>query len=157
MKNKIKTLKELKLIVNELKNTKKIATTNGSFDILHIGHVNILQRAKELCDVLIVLVNSDRSIKELKGPSRPIIPENERAEMLAALECVDYVIIFDDNKPINILKELKSDMHIKGGTFEPERIREEKELIESWGAKHITLPLIEGYSTTNIINKLMEK
>lgn len=157
IKDKLKTLEELKEIVKKHKREgKRIATTNGSFDILHVGHVYILESAKRLTDILIVLLNSDFSIKKLKGPRRPIVPERERAEMLSALECVDYVVIFDSDNPLEHLKELKPDMHIKGGTFVLERIKTEKELIESWGGKHITLPIVEGYSTTNIVESILE-
>jgi len=156
MRNKIKTLEELKKIVEEhKKNGKKIITTSGSFDLLHIGHVYILESAKALTDILIIFLNSDSSIKGLKGPNRPIVPEKERAEMLSALECVDYITIFEENNPLNLIKEIKPDSHIKGGSFDPERVRAEKELIESWGGKHITLPIVEGYSTTNLIDSIL--
>lgn len=154
---KIKNLRELKEIVKNLKKeNKSIVTTNGVFDILHISHVHILQKAKDFGDILIVLLNSDASVKKNKGPLRPIIPEKERAEMLAALNCVDYVILFEEDKPLNILKELKPNIHAKGGTFLQERIKEEKELLESWGGEFKTFELEEGYSTTNIIEKIIK-
>jgi rfaE bifunctional protein nucleotidyltransferase chain/domain len=157
MENKIKTILEIKEVCNNSRSEgKKIVTTNGSFDILHIGHVRYLQEAKKSGDVLIILLNSDSSVKSLKGDKRPIIPEQERAEMLASLECVDYVVIFSEDKPLDLLKEVKPNFHVKGGTFVPERIKEEKDLIESWGGKHITLPEIKGLSTTNVINKILD-
>lgn len=156
MRNKIRTLEQLKEITTDYRNKeKKVGTTNGSFDLLHIGHIYMLESAKTLVDSLIVLINSDASVKRLKGSMRPIVPEKERAEMLSALECIDYVMIFDGDNPLDYIRELKPNVHIKGGTFEPDRIKAEKELIESWGGKHITLPLVEGYSTTNLINRII--
>jgi len=157
MRDKIRTLEQLKEIISKHRQEgKKIATTNGSFDLLHIGHIYMLESAKSLTDILIVLINSDTSIKNLKGPKRPIVPERERAEMLSSLECIDYVLIFDSDNPLAFIQELKPDIHIKGGTFEPDRIRAEKELIESWGGRHITLPIVEGYSTTNLITRIVK-
>ncbi|HTY44331.1 MAG TPA: adenylyltransferase/cytidyltransferase family protein [Patescibacteria group bacterium] len=157
MRNKIKTLEELKKIIEEhKKNGKKITTTSGSFDLLHIGHIYVLESAKAFTDILIVFLNNDSSIKGLKGPNRPIVSEKERAEMLSSLECVDYIVIFEENNPLNLIKEIKPDFHVKGGTFDPERVRAERELVESWGGRHVTLPTVEGYSTTNLINKIIE-
>lgn len=154
---KIVTLNELIAINEDLKRKKlKIATTNGSFDILHLGHIDFLKKARSKADILIVLLNSDSSIKALKGKNRPILNEKQRSEMLAALEFVDYVCIFNEDNPLEILKELKPNFHIKGGSFDEERISEEKRLVESWGGSHITLPLLEGYSTTNLINKILD-
>ncbi len=155
--SKIKNLRELKETIKNLKKENKtIVTTNGVFDILHISHVHILQKAKDFGDVLIVLLNSDISVKKNKGPLRPIIPEKERAEMLTSLNCVDYVIIFDEDKPLNLLKEIKPHIHVKGGTFLQERVKEEKDLLESWGGEFKTFELEEGYSTTNIIEKIIK-
>lgn len=156
---KIKTIGELKEIVEKYRRDgKKITTTNGCFDLLHTGHLYILDSAKNMTDIFIVLINSDASIKRVKGPKRPIIPERERAMMLSALECVDYVMIYEneEDSPLKYLKELKPDVHIKGGSFEPERIKAEKELVESWGGKHIILPLVEGYSSTKIIESIIK-
>ena len=155
MRDKIRTLDELKEITSKYKQeSKKIGTTNGYFDLLHIGHIYMLESAKSLTDILIVLINSDDSTKKLKGSKRPIVPEKERAEMLSSLECVDYVTIFDGDNPLDYIRELKPDIHIKGGIFEQDRIKTERDLIESWGGRHITLPLVEGYSTTNLIDKI---
>lgn len=157
MRNKIKTLEEMKEIVKRYKEQgKRIATTNGSFDLLHIGHMYILEGAKRFTDILIVFLNSDNSIKRAKGPKRPIVPEKERAEMLSCLECVDYVVIFEEDKPLMQIKEIKPDFHIKGGSFVFENIKEERELITSWGGKHIILPPVEGYSTTNLISNILK-
>ncbi|OGJ21667.1 hypothetical protein A3K73_01360 [Candidatus Pacearchaeota archaeon RBG_13_36_9] len=156
--NKIKTVEEISRIAEKLrKEGKTIVTTNGSFDILHYAHVNILEKAKNEGDVLIVLLNSDKSIKRFKGDSRPIIPEYERARMLSALECVNYIVIFNEDKPLKLLEIIKSNMHIKGGSFIEERIREEKELLSRWGGEFKNFELEDGFSTTNIINKVLEK
>jgi rfaE bifunctional protein nucleotidyltransferase chain/domain len=134
---------------------KVVVTSNGTFDILHAAHVHILEEAKKKGDKLIVLLNSDASVKQNKGEKRPIVPEKERAILLEALQCVDNVVIFDEPTPFAVLQQLKPNIHIKGGTFEPKRIKEEKELVESWGGEHVCLPLQEGLSTTNIIDKIL--
>jgi len=156
--NKIRTYSEIAKIAKELrKEGRIIITTNGSFDILHYAHVNILEKAKNEGDVLIVLLNSDSSIKKLKGESRPIIPEDERARMLAALECVDYVVIFNEDNPLKLLRIIKPHKHVKGGSFIEERIRKEKELLATWEGEFKNFELEDGFSTTNIINKIVEK
>ena len=153
-KNKIKTIQELKGLVKELKN-KKIVTTNGVFDILHLGHIKYLQEAKKLGDVLIVAINSDNSVKQIKGPERPINSEQSRAEVLAALSFVDYVVIFNETDPIYILSEIKPDIHVKGGDYNINQIIE-KDIIEKNNGKIILIPEIKGYSTTDLINKIIK-
>lgn len=154
---KIISLPELKIIVENLKHqNKRIITTSGTFDLLHIAHINLLKKAKSLGDILIVLLNSDSSVKKNKGPDRPIIPEKERAEMLASLDTVDYILIFDEEKPLRIFEELKPNINVKGGSFLPERIKEERELMETWSGKLITFDMEEGYSTTNIIERVLK-
>lgn len=156
MEDKLKTTEEIGGIVEEEKNRGKIIiTTNGSFDILHYTHVNLLKKAKQEGDILIVLLNSDFSIKRNKGEKRPIIPEAERANMLSALSCVDYIVIFNEDKPLDILETIKPHKHIKGGSFIQERIREEQELLARWGAEFKNFELEEGFSTTNIIDKII--
>ena len=156
MRDKIRTIDELKKIRAQYKEEGYlVATTNGSFDLLHIGHMYMLESARRLTDELVVLINSDNSISRLKGPRRPIVPERERAEMLSALEYVSHICIFDDDNPLSYITELKPDIHIKGATFEERRVSEERKLVESWGGKHITLPLVEGYSTTNLIERIL--
>jgi len=140
--------------VAEIRKSRILVTTNGSFDILHVGHLRILQQAKKWGDILLVLVNSDASIKLNKGDSRPIIPLKERMEMLAGLACVDYILSFDEKEVLLPLDKIRPDVHVKGGTFIPECIINEKNLVESYGGKHICLSKIEGYSTTNIIEKI---
>lgn len=136
---------------------KKIVTFNGCFDILHVAHIRCLQEAKKKGDVLIVLLNSDSSIKRLKGESRPIIPQEQRKEMLLALKCVDGVIIFYDDTPLKVLEIIRPDVHVKGGTCVEEKVKYEKELVESYGGELYILPKEEGFSTTNIINKIKDQ
>jgi D-beta-D-heptose 7-phosphate kinase/D-beta-D-heptose 1-phosphate adenosyltransferase len=129
-----------------------IAFTNGVFDLLHMGHVNYLQQARELGSCLIVAINSDASVRRLKGPTRPVIGQQERAGMLAALECVDYVTIFDEETPMALLELLRPDVLIKGGTTP---VVVGRELVESYGGKVTTMAPVAGLSTTEIINRIM--
>lgn len=129
-----------------------IAFTNGCFDLLHMGHVNYLQQARELGSCLIVAINSDASVRKLKGPTRPVIGQDERAGMLAALECVDYVTIFDEQTPMELLDLLRPDVLVKGGTTP---VIVGRELVESYGGKVTNMAVVEGLSTTEIINRIM--
>lgn len=157
-KDKIKTKRELGKITLQLKKRgKKIVTTNGTFDLIHLAHLNFLEKAKSLGDILVVLINSDASVRKLKGKNRPIIPQNERALHLAHLSSVDYVSIFSESTPLKFLKTLKPDIHTKGGTFLPERIAEEKSFVESWGGKFIIFGEEKGYSSTKIIEKILQR
>lgn len=152
---KIKTINELKKLVETLKRqNKKIVTTNGVFDILHIGHIRYLQQAKKLGDVLIVAVNSDSSVKKIKDPRRPLNNENDRAEALAALECVDYVAIFSEENPIKILEIIKPNVHVKGGDYKIEKVIE-KEIVEKNNGKIVLIPEVKGYSTTDLIKRIV--
>ena len=154
---KIKTISELKKIAEALKSqNKKIVTTNGVFDILHIGHIRYLQEAKRLGDVLIVAVNSDSSVKKIKGPKRPLNNENDRAEALGALECVDYAAIFSEENPIKFLEVIKPNVHVKGGDYKMEKIIE-KGAVERNNGKVILIPEVKGYSTTRLIHGIVEK
>ena len=154
MEAKIKSREELKSIVEDLKKqNKKIVTTNGIFDILHIGHIRYLQEAKKLGDVLIVAINSDSSTKQIKGPKRPLNSEKDRAEALAALECVDYALIFDENNPIKILEKIKPNIHVKGGDYKIDQIIE-KGTVEKNNGKIILIPEVKGYSTSDLIKKI---
>jgi len=157
MREKIKAIEEIIGISNKLRGeNKSIVTTNGSFDILHLAHINLIEKAKKEGDILIVLINSDDSIRKLKGEKKPIVPENERAEMLAALECVDYVVIFDEDNPLSLIEKIKPQKHVKGGSWDEERIRAEKELLAKWNGEFKNFELEEGYSTTNIIDKIQK-
>ena len=157
MNPKIKTQEELKSLTEILKKENKtVITTNGAYDILHLSHINLLKKIKDIGGTLIVLLNSDDSIKAYKGEDRPIIPEQERAEMLAALESVDYVTIFKESKPLDILKEIQPHIHTKGYQGVPEKNKEEEDLVESWGGK-LQLVNSEGeHSTTDIIKKILD-
>ncbi len=137
------------------KDGKKVVFTNGCFDILHVGHLRYLEEASEQGDILFVGVNSDDSVKRLKGPTRPINSENDRAEMLAGLKPVDYVVIFGEDTPVELISELKPSIHVKGGDYKKEELPE-TEVVEKNGGEVRILSLIEGKSTTNIVNKISE-
>jgi rfaE bifunctional protein nucleotidyltransferase chain/domain len=132
---------------------KRLVLTNGCFDILHVGHVRYLQRARELGDALLVAINSDRSVRELKGAGRPIMNEQERAELLAALSAVDYVTIFDDISPRALIAEVLPDVLVKGGDYKPDEIHGRAE-VEAAGGRVLSLPFIEGASTSSVIEKI---
>ncbi|HBG47956.1 MAG TPA: D-glycero-beta-D-manno-heptose 1-phosphate adenylyltransferase [Cyanobacteria bacterium UBA9971] len=147
-------LKQLLNIVSGLKKQNKtIVTTNGCFDIIHAGHVRYLKHAKELGDVLIVCLNSDASVQRLKGPSRPLNHQDDRAEVMSALEAVNYVVVFDEDTPVYILAKIKPDIHVKGGDYSEETLPETA-VIKQGGGKIQFIPFVEGRSTTNIINKI---
>ena len=153
---KIKSIDELGDIAAELKKqNKRIITTNGVFDILHIGHIRYLQEAKKLGDMLIVAVNSDTSVKKIKGPKRPLNNENDRAEALAALQCVDFVAIFNEENSIKFLEKIKPDVHVKGGDYKIDKIIE-KEVVERNYGKIILIPEVKGYSTTKFIKRIVK-
>ena len=154
--SKIKNIEELKNIVDKLKGqNKKIITTNGVFDILHIGHIRYLQEAKKLGDILIIAVNSDSSTKQIKGTKRPLNNEDDRMEALAALQCVDYVVIFDQEDPKKILEEIRPDIHVKGGDYSMDQIIE-KESVEKNSGKVVLIPEVKGHSTTDLIKKIVD-
>jgi glycerol-3-phosphate cytidylyltransferase len=135
---------------------KRLVTTNGVFDLLHIGHVRCLEQAKMLGDFLLVAVNSDASVRRLgKGPNRPIHPLEDRAEVVAALRCVDAVIGFDEDTPEAILSALKPEVHVKGGDYDPDRMPETP-LVRSWGGEVVIIPLVADRSTTRIESLLRD-
>lgn len=145
---------ELDNLISELrKQNKTIVTTNGCFDILHVGHVRYLEKTKSFGDVLIVALNSDKSVKSIKGESRPINNENDRAEVLSALKSVDYVVLFDEDSPINLLLKMKPDVYTKGADYTVETLPEAKEIMAS-GARIEFISFVEGKSTTSIIEKM---
>ena len=127
--------------------------TNGCFDILHIGHIRYLQEAKKLGDILIVGLNSDASVKRIKGPERPVNSEQDRAELLCALGCVDYVVIFEEDTPIDLIIKVQPDVLVKGGDYINEYVVGTKE-VEARGGELVLIPFVEGRSTTNIIKKI---
>ena len=146
MQKKVKQLQE---------NGKKVVFTNGVFDILHVGHLTYLEEARGLGDVLIVGVNSDRSVKTNKGDKRPINPEKNRAEMLLGLKFVDFTVIFDEKTPENLLDLLKPDIHVKGGDYKKEDLPE-TEIVEKNGGEVKILSFVDNISTTEIINKIID-
>lgn len=133
-----------------------VVWTNGTFDLLHPGHVSNLQQARSLGDVLVVGVNSDRSVKAYKGPTRPILNEQERSAMLASLECVDYVMIFDEDTPAESLAKLQPDIHCKGAEYAPPQGRPvpERAVVEGYGGRIEYLPLVSGVSTTDLLKRI---
>ena len=132
---------------------KRLVFTNGVFDLLHVGHVRYLTRARELGDALLVAINSDRTVRELKGPDRPVFNEAERAEILAALRCVDFVTIFDDVSPRTLIAKLLPDVLVKGGDYDLDQIHGREE-VEAAGGRVISLPFVEGSSTTALIERM---
>jgi len=152
---KIKSLKETKEEYNRLKSLrKKLVFTNGCFDILHPGHTRYLCAARELGNHLTVAVNSDRSIRTLKGPERPIISEQARAELLAALSCIDIVLIFDEDNPLKIIQHLVPDILVKGGDWAEEKIIG-ADVVRKAGGEVKRIPYIDGFSTTALIEKVL--
>jgi glycerol-3-phosphate cytidylyltransferase len=148
------TREELKQVVRAQKEQKKIiVTTNGCFDILHVGHVRYLAEARKLGDLLIVGVNTDASVKRLKGPTRPLNNEADRAEILAALECVDYVTLFTEDTPVEFLAEVQPNFHAKGGDYNPADLAETP-VVESFGGQMKIINLVPGKSTTGLIAKI---
>ncbi|MCX5850309.1 MAG: D-glycero-beta-D-manno-heptose 1-phosphate adenylyltransferase [Deltaproteobacteria bacterium] len=135
------------------KKGKKIAFTNGCFDILHVGHVRYLREAKKTADILVLALNSDSSTRSIKGEKRPLMTEKERAEILAALEFVDFVTIFSELTPLELINYLKPDVLIKGGDWPEEKVVGREE-IKKWGGRVAIIPEIEGKSTTNIVEKI---
>jgi len=154
--NKITPRNDLKATVDRLKREgKKVVFTNGCFDILHAGHTRYLREASKLGDVLILALNSDSSVRAIKGPMRPIVPEDERAEVVASLDSVDYVTLFDELTPLELIEHLRPDVIVKGGDWAEKDIVG-AEAVEKWGGRVAVMPMIEGASTTNIIDKVLQ-
>jgi rfaE bifunctional protein nucleotidyltransferase chain/domain len=154
--SKITPRNELKATVDRLRQVgKKVVFTNGCFDILHAGHTRYLREAKKQGDVLILALNSDSSVRSIKGPMRPIVPEAERAEVVAALDSVDYVTVFDELTPLELIEFLRPDVIVKGGDWAEKDIVG-AETVRKWGGRVAIMPEIEGASTTNIIDKVLQ-
>jgi len=136
------------------KEGKKIAFTNGCFDILHVGHVRYLKEAKKTADILILALNSDASVRAIKGEKRPLVSEEERSEVLAALECIDFVTIFSELTPLELICYLKPDILIKGGDWPEDKVVGRNE-IRQWGGHVTIIPEVAGKSTTNIVDKII--
>ncbi len=153
----ILSLDELQIDREQLRRAgRTVVFTNGCFDLMHPGHVSYLQQARELGDVLIVALNSDRAVRELKGPTRPILNEHERAEVMAALGCVDYVTIFDDISPQSTIATLLPDVLVKGGDWGVGEIIGRAE-VEAAGGRVLSLPFVEGCSTSEIIERIISR
>jgi len=154
MRKKVLSVAEAVALVEHLRHIgKEVVFTNGVFDLLHPGHVRYLRDARREGDALVVAINSDRSVCAIKGPSRPINPEHERAEVLAALACVDAVVVFDEDDPQQIISRLQPDVLVKGADWVLDAIIG-RETVESRGGRVVRIPLAEGYSTSAIINKI---
>jgi len=154
MASKILTQNTLSSAVRRLKaQGKKIAFTNGTFDILHLGHVTYLQKARISADVLIVGVNTDRSVKTYKDPSRPVNPEQDRIKVLTALACVDFAILFNDPTPLKLIQQIKPDVLVKGADWAIKDIVGAREVL-GWGGKVKRIPLVKGRSSTRVIRIL---
>jgi len=134
----------------------RVVFTNGVFDILHVGHTRYLHEARSLGDRLVVGINADESVRRLKGPTRPINPEHDRAEVVASLQCVDGVTIFGDDTPIPLLTVLKPDIHAKGGDYKTPDALPETAVVRGYGGDVVILQLVDGKSTTNIVKKMQE-
>ena len=146
--NRIKPVSELADIIEAQKKTgKKVLTTNGVYDFLHAGHLEYLEQARALGDMLVVILNTDNSVKRIKGPSRPINNEQDRAQVIAGLRCVDYVTFFDEEDPGHVLDRLKPSLHVKGGDYDPERMPETAIVRKNGGDVKI-LSLKKGYSNS---------
>lgn len=154
MKNKIVNLEQLNMIVKELKKEGKIiVATSGCFDIIHAGHVIYLEKAKEKGDILVLLLNTDESVRKLKGKERPIVPENERTIVVAGLESVDYVCLFNESNPCNYLKSFKPDLFVKGDDYKGIHIPE-MDILDLYGGRVEYINYINGCSTTNIVERI---
>ncbi|HDS31055.1 MAG TPA: D-glycero-beta-D-manno-heptose 1-phosphate adenylyltransferase [Firmicutes bacterium] len=153
---KIISRDEASRIGRELRSSgKKLVFTNGCFDLLHPGHVDLLIRARMLGDVLMVGLNTDDSVRRLKGEKRPVLDEETRSKMLAAIEVVDYVVLFDEDTPIELIKSVMPSVLVKGGDYTSDRVVGREFVLERGGKVEI-LPLVEGYSTSSLLEKLLE-
>jgi D-beta-D-heptose 7-phosphate kinase/D-beta-D-heptose 1-phosphate adenosyltransferase len=155
MRKKVKLHADLKKILTDRRaKGEKIVFTNGCFDLLHVGHTRYLEAARELGDLLVVGVNSDISVRALnKGGGRPIVPDAQRGEVLAALACVDYVVLFDEPDPGRLIADLQPDTLVKGGDWAPDQIIG-REIVEARGGTVRTIPLVPGVSTTSLVQKI---
>lgn len=145
----------IEIVKTQQKEGKTFAATNGCFDILHVGHVRYLQKTKSLADYSIVMLNSDKSVKSIKGEDRPINCEEDRAELLSALSCVDYVVLFEERSPAKLLEDIKPDIYTKGADYTLETLPE-REIVERNNIKVEFIEFVQGKSTTNVINKCLK-
>lgn len=153
---KLKNLDELRGITAKARNSgQKVVFTNGCFDLLHRGHVHVLRAAKACGDLLIVAINTDASVRALKGPTRPILPEMDRAELIAAMEMVDYIVLFDEPDPQKLIAALRPDVLAKGGDWKAEEIIG-SDIVQGNGGRVVVIPYLKGFSTTEIIERIRE-
>lgn len=156
-KSKIKTLRALKDLCDRIRGEgKRIVFTNGCFDLLHVGHIRYLEEARNLGDLLIVAVNSDSSIRKIKGPLRPLIAEEDRIELVAALQCVDFTVLFDTPDPLPIIDLLRPDILVKGADWPLDRIIG-ADVVLGCGGEVMSIPLVPGISTTMIIDRVLTR
>jgi rfaE bifunctional protein nucleotidyltransferase chain/domain len=155
-RQKIMDLSSMETQIDRLRRQgRKIVFTNGCFDILHPGHTRYLHAARQLGDFLVVAVNSDRSVREIKGEGRPVIPQQDRTEVLAALSFVDGVVVFEEDEPLNVIRHLMPDVLVKGGDWPEEKIIG-ADLVKAAGGEVKRIPFVSGYSTSGIIRKIRE-
>jgi rfaE bifunctional protein nucleotidyltransferase chain/domain len=151
---KLKNLEDLRVIAAEARSKGiSVVFTNGCFDLLHRGHVHVLREAKACGDLLITGVNSDKSVKKIKGPARPVLPESDRSELLASLEMVDYVVLFDEPDPYELISAIRPNVLVKGGDWSDAKIVG-ADLVEEAGGRVVVIPYIKGFSTTEIIERI---
>lgn len=161
-RSKIKSSAALKKALSALRKTRgknkgaKVVFTNGCFDLIHRGHVTYLEQARRQGDVLVVALNADESVRRLKGPSRPVNPLEDRLEVMAALECVDFVTWFEEDTPVETVRKLEPDVYVKGGDWKVEDLPEAP-VVKSYGGRVKVLSFVEGRSTTGIIQKISAK
>jgi D-beta-D-heptose 7-phosphate kinase/D-beta-D-heptose 1-phosphate adenosyltransferase len=154
--SKLKSLSGLKSAVKRDKNSgKKIVFTNGCFDILHVGHIRYLKSARSLGDCLVLGLNADVSVKRIKGKSRPVNSEKDRAEILSALECVDHLVLFSEKTPEKLIRALRPDFLVKGGDWKKKDIVG-SDFVESYGGQVLSLPFVKGFSTTRLLEKIQK-
>ncbi len=157
MSGKLKILDELAAIAAEARHQgNSIVFTNGCFDLLHRGHVHILRRAKAAGDLLIVALNSDRSVREIKGANRPVLPETDRIELIGAMEMVDYVIVFDEPDPYKLIAAIKPNVLAKGGDWSAEEIVG-SDMVQQAGGRVVVIPYLKGFSTSEIIERIIKE
>lgn len=157
LEEKIKNLRGLKKVIAYLKaKGKKVVFTNGCFDLLHYGHIKYLREAKRKGDVLIVAINSDASVRRIKGNKRPIVNEKDRLRLLAALESVDYTVLFGEDTPLELIKSLKPDVLVKGADWNKNNIVG-RDFVLSYGGRVSTIKFVKGYSTTSLIKKIAKR
>lgn len=154
MSGKLKSLAEIKAVVVDARaNGKKVAFTNGCFDLPHRGHVHVLREARACADLLIVGINSDQSVKQIKGPARPVLSESDRCELIGAMEMVDFVVLFNEPDPRDLISAIRPDVLVKGGDWNAEKIIG-ADSVEAAGGRVVVVPYIKGFSTTEIIERI---